>query len=188
VVALAALLNAAQLLIDSSSSVSTSSSLSSSMMMLIRTTTREILTKEEKNDDYNVEVDDALSSPSSLSPLSSTWLMDLQQDLFRSHHYNCRSNNSDDYSADTTTTTRRTGSATTCTRTTTSMLNAYRERLLKLYTNTDTKIEDFLSNNSISTSNPANDNDDAMFGNGDNNDGIYTTREPSPTSVDQLIK
>ena len=88
----------------------------------------------------NVEVDDVISSLS-----SSTCLVDLQQDLFQNYH--CNSNNNDDikYSVDTT------RSATT--HTTTHMLNAYREQLMKLYTNTDTKIEDFLSNNSTSTSN-----------------------------------
>ena len=198
VIALAAVLNAAQLLLDASSSGSGSaSSVSSSTLMLMRTMTRaRPTTTEEKYDDCTVEVADVLStSSSSLSPLSSTWLMDLHQDLFRNHD---TSNTSNDSSADTTTTTcsaGNNGSATACTRTrtrttTVRMLNAYRERLMKLYTNTDTNIEDFLSNNnnSTSTSNHTNDADDAddddMIGNNDNDDdGICTTREPSPTTV-----
>jgi len=68
--------------------------------------------------------------------------------------------------------------------TTTHLLNAYREQLMKLYTNTDTKIEDSLSNNSTSNSNFANnDDDDGMVCNDDDDDGICTTRKPSPTSV-----
>ena len=74
----------------------------------------------------NVEVDDVISSLS-----SSTCLVDLQQDLFQNYH--CNSNNNDDikYSVDTT----RSATTHTTTHTTTHMLNAYREQLMKLYTN-----------------------------------------------------
>mmetsp|Transcript_36725 Transcript_36725/g.37147 ORF Transcript_36725/g.37147 Transcript_36725/m.37147 type:complete len:94 (-) Transcript_36725:59-340(-) len=63
------------------------------------------------------------------------------------------------------------------------MLNTYREQLMKLYPNIDTKIEDCLSNNSTRTSNFANIvDDDGMICN-DDDDGICMAREPSPTSI-----
>ena len=95
---------------------------------------------------------------------------------FRNYHCNSKNNDNIKYSVDTT------RSATT--HTTTHMLNAYREQLMKLYTNIDTKIEDCLSNNSTRTSNFAiNVDDDGMICNDDDDDGICTAREPSPTSV-----
>ena len=99
---------------------------------------------------------------------------------FRNYHCNSKNNDNIKYSVDTT----RSATTHTTTHTTTHMLNAYREQMMKLYTNIVTKIEDCLSNTSTRTSNFAiNVDDDGMICNDDDDDGICTAREPSPTSV-----
>jgi hypothetical protein len=83
---------------------------------------------------------------------SSTWLMDLQHDLLRH-------NNNDDYCKEI------------------DNINSCRERLKKLYANTDAKIEDFLSSNHYYPSSSLTNN------NNNNNNTDEICREPSPTSV-----
>jgi hypothetical protein len=92
---------------------------------------------------------------SSSSSLSSTWLMNLQLDLLR------HDNSHNDYCKEV------------------DNINACRERLKKLYANTDAKIEDFLrSNHYYPYSSLTNNNN-----NNNNNNTDEICRESSPTPV-----
>jgi hypothetical protein len=139
--------------VPSKPSIVTLAALYNAAQMLDSASASSIRTMTENDDN-----DDDYSSSSS-SSLSSTWLMDLQHDLLR-HNNN---NNNDDYCKEV------------------DNINACRERLKKLYANTDAKIEDFLrSNHYYPYSSLTNSNNNS---NNNNNNTDEICREPSPTSV-----